>query len=162
MSGSPKRVHEAAFTSDPAPRTFAPSAGSGGTVAFGVGQGAAGFDLACAEPTSVFTQAHVPCSQVMLVAVQPAGLRRADGSEPASLLVGSLQAAQHVAARRVPPHDVTGLDLSLAPHGQHVCFGGAQFDELYITCGDKVYKRKTLAKGVLAFQPPIKPPAPRL
>lgn len=44
----------------------------------------------------------------------------------------------------------------------NVCFGGANLDELYITCGDKVYKRKTKAQGVLAFQPPIKPPAPRL
>jgi gluconolactonase len=41
-------------------------------------------------------------------------------------------------------------------------FGGPNFNELYVTCGDKVYKRKTAAKGVLSFQAPIKPPAPRL
>jgi sugar lactone lactonase YvrE/enterochelin esterase-like enzyme len=41
-------------------------------------------------------------------------------------------------------------------------FGGPNFDELYVTCGDKVYKRKTAVKGVLSFQEPIKPPAPRL
>ena len=41
-------------------------------------------------------------------------------------------------------------------------FGGPDFDELYATCGDKVLKRKLTAKGVLSFQAPIKPGAPRL
>jgi sugar lactone lactonase YvrE len=41
-------------------------------------------------------------------------------------------------------------------------FGGPAFDELYVTNGDKVYKRKTKAKGVLSFQAPVKPPTPRL
>lgn len=41
-------------------------------------------------------------------------------------------------------------------------FGGPNLDELYVTCGDKVYKRKTKARGVLSFQVPIKPPSPRL
>lgn len=41
-------------------------------------------------------------------------------------------------------------------------FGGPSLDELYVTCTDKVYKRKTKTKGVLSFQAPIKPPAPRL
>ena len=44
----------------------------------------------------------------------------------------------------------------------NVVFGGPDFSDLYATCGDKVYKRKTTAKGVFAFQPPIKPPQPRL
>ncbi|MBL9138012.1 MAG: SMP-30/gluconolactonase/LRE family protein [Verrucomicrobiales bacterium] len=44
----------------------------------------------------------------------------------------------------------------------NVVFGGANFDELYVTCGDKVFKRKTRAKGVLPFQPPLRPPTPRL
>jgi sugar lactone lactonase YvrE/enterochelin esterase-like enzyme len=43
-----------------------------------------------------------------------------------------------------------------------VAFGGRDLDELYLTCGGKVYKRKTHAKGVLGFQDPIKPTAPRL
>jgi gluconolactonase len=43
-----------------------------------------------------------------------------------------------------------------------VIFGGPNLDELYVTCGDRVYKRKTKAKGVLSFQEPIKPPAPHL
>jgi sugar lactone lactonase YvrE/enterochelin esterase-like enzyme len=41
-------------------------------------------------------------------------------------------------------------------------FGGADFSELYVTCGDKVYKRKTKQKGVLSYQAPIKPRAPGL
>ncbi len=44
----------------------------------------------------------------------------------------------------------------------NLCFGGPKFDELFATAGDKVYKRKLKTKGVLSFQPPIKPPAPRL
>ncbi|MFM8471827.1 MAG: SMP-30/gluconolactonase/LRE family protein [Limisphaerales bacterium] len=44
----------------------------------------------------------------------------------------------------------------------NVVFGGANLDELYVCCSDKVFKRKTQAKGVLSFQPPIKPPTPRL
>ncbi len=43
-----------------------------------------------------------------------------------------------------------------------VCFGGKDLDEMYLTAGDKVWKRKTRAKGVLPFQPPVVPPAPRL
>jgi gluconolactonase len=44
----------------------------------------------------------------------------------------------------------------------NVEFGGANFDELYITNGDKVYKRKVKTKGVLSWRPPVKPAAPRL
>jgi sugar lactone lactonase YvrE/enterochelin esterase-like enzyme len=41
-------------------------------------------------------------------------------------------------------------------------FGGADLDELYVTCGDKVYKRKTKRKGVLSAQAPIRPRPPGL
>ena len=44
----------------------------------------------------------------------------------------------------------------------NVAFGGAKFDELYVTCGDEVFKRKTRVQGALNFQPPFKPAAPRL
>jgi gluconolactonase len=44
----------------------------------------------------------------------------------------------------------------------NVEFGGPNFDELYITNGDKVYKRKVKTKGVVSWRPPIKPAAPRL
>jgi gluconolactonase len=44
----------------------------------------------------------------------------------------------------------------------NVVLGGPNFDELFVTCSDKVYKRSTRVKGVLSGQAPIKPPAPRL
>jgi sugar lactone lactonase YvrE/enterochelin esterase-like enzyme len=50
------------------------------------------------------------------------------------------------------------------PNGRisNLCFGGPDFDILYATCGDRVYKRKVKAQGANAFQAPIKPPAARL
>jgi len=50
------------------------------------------------------------------------------------------------------------------PNGKvsNLCFGGADFDTIYATCGDRVYKRKVKVKGANAFQAPIKPGAPRL
>ena len=44
----------------------------------------------------------------------------------------------------------------------NVCFGGPELDTLYVTCRDKVFKRKIKAKGVLSWQAPVKPPRPRL
>ncbi|HEV2209803.1 MAG TPA: gluconolactonase, partial [Verrucomicrobiae bacterium] len=44
----------------------------------------------------------------------------------------------------------------------NVVFGGPGLEYLYATCADKVYRRKTKAHGVLSFQAPFKPPAPRL
>ncbi len=43
-----------------------------------------------------------------------------------------------------------------------VVFGGTNLDMLYATCNNKVYRRKTKAKGVLAFADPIKPNGPHL
>ncbi|MBE7495038.1 MAG: SMP-30/gluconolactonase/LRE family protein [Verrucomicrobiaceae bacterium] len=44
-----------------------------------------------------------------------------------------------------------------------VCFGGKDLSELFIACGDTIYKRPTKAKGVVSGQmAPIKPPAPKL
>ncbi|MDB5302010.1 MAG: SMP-30/Gluconolaconase/LRE domain protein [Phycisphaerales bacterium] len=39
----------------------------------------------------------------------------------------------------------------------NVTFAGPGLNTLYITCGDKVYKRKTKAKGFLGFQAPVMP-----
>lgn len=44
----------------------------------------------------------------------------------------------------------------------NVEFGGPNFDELYVTNGDKVFKRKTKVKGVVSWRPPITPAPPRL
>lgn len=43
-----------------------------------------------------------------------------------------------------------------------LCFGGKDFDTIFATCGDSVYKRKVKTKGANAFEAPIKPAAPRL
>ncbi|GAB4025962.1 SMP-30/gluconolactonase/LRE family protein [Spirosoma gilvum] len=50
------------------------------------------------------------------------------------------------------------------PNGKvtNLCFGGPNFDVLYATCGDKVYKRKLNSKGANAWDKPNKPTAPRL
>lgn len=44
----------------------------------------------------------------------------------------------------------------------NVTFGGKDLTTLYITCGDKVYRRRTKVKGVLGFQEATKPEKPRL
>ena len=52
-----------------------------------------------------------------------------------------------------------------APQGaslSNVEFGGANMDEMFVTNGDKVFKRKTRVKGVVSWRAPIKPAAPRL
>ncbi len=43
-----------------------------------------------------------------------------------------------------------------------VKFGGPNLDEMYITNGGKVFKRKTKVTGVVSWRPPIKPAPPRL
>ena len=50
------------------------------------------------------------------------------------------------------------------PNGKssNLCFGGEDFDTLYVTAGDKVFKRKMKIKGANSFQEPIKPRAPQL
>ena len=50
------------------------------------------------------------------------------------------------------------------PNGRvsNITFGGENFDVLFATCGDKVYKRKLKVKGAAAWAAPTKPAAPRL
>ncbi len=50
------------------------------------------------------------------------------------------------------------------PNGKvaNLCFGGPNFDILYATCGEAVYKRKVKVQGVNTYEAPIKPRAPRL
>ena len=54
----------------------------------------------------------------------------------------------------IPPPQRAGMS--------NVEFGGANFDEMYVMNGDKVFKRKTKVKGVLSWRPPVKPAPPRL
>lgn len=50
------------------------------------------------------------------------------------------------------------------PSGQpsNCCFGGADFNILYVSCGDKVYRRKLKVRGSNLFENPRKPGTPRL
>lgn len=50
------------------------------------------------------------------------------------------------------------------PAGQasNVCFGGANFDTLYVTANDRVYRRKLRVRGANTFEDPTKPNRPRL
>lgn len=50
------------------------------------------------------------------------------------------------------------------PNGRvsNCCFGGEKFDTLFVTCGDRVYKRKLRVQGAQAYQAPIKPGRPQL
>jgi gluconolactonase len=50
------------------------------------------------------------------------------------------------------------------PNGKvaNLCFGGADFQTLFATCSDRVYKRRVKVKGANAYEPPIKPQSPRL
>jgi gluconolactonase len=49
------------------------------------------------------------------------------------------------------------------PNGRiaNLCFGGADFQTLFATCGDRVYKRKVKVKGANAYEAPVKSRAPR-
>lgn len=44
----------------------------------------------------------------------------------------------------------------------NVCFGGKDFNILYVSCGDKVYRRKLKTRGANSFDSPVKPVNPRL
>ncbi|WP_437185202.1 SMP-30/gluconolactonase/LRE family protein [Planctomicrobium sp. SH668] len=44
----------------------------------------------------------------------------------------------------------------------NVVFGGPELDTLYVTAGDKVFKRKLNAKGLFPFKAPVMPPRPGL
>lgn len=50
------------------------------------------------------------------------------------------------------------------PSGQasNCCFGGPDFNILYVSCGDKVYRRKLNVRGANPFETAYKPAAPRL
>ncbi|MEO6183146.1 MAG: SMP-30/gluconolactonase/LRE family protein [Verrucomicrobiota bacterium] len=50
------------------------------------------------------------------------------------------------------------------PNGKssNLCFGGEKFDTLFVTAGDKVFKRKLNTQGANGWDAPSKPAAPRL
>ena len=64
--------------------------------------------------------------------------------------------------------DQTGRVNAIIPipasmgQASNVCFGGKNFDTLYVTVVDKVYRRKLNIRGANTFEKPYKPLAPRL
>ena len=50
------------------------------------------------------------------------------------------------------------------PAGQpsNLCFAGKNFDTMYLTAGDKVYRRKFRTRGANNFEKPYRPSAPKL
>lgn len=58
----------------------------------------------------------------------------------------------------------TNLILSKPSSAQinGVAFGGTEFDTLYVTCGERVYRRRLKVKGAHSYLAPVIPPAPRL
>lgn len=44
----------------------------------------------------------------------------------------------------------------------NVAFGGKDRDWLYVTCGDKVFRRRLSTQGAVAWQPPVEQPRPGL
>jgi gluconolactonase len=56
------------------------------------------------------------------------------------------------------------LILPMPGGGQpsNLCLGGKEFDTLFVTCGDKVWKRKLKTRGCNTFEKPVKPPVPHL
>jgi gluconolactonase len=44
----------------------------------------------------------------------------------------------------------------------NLCFGGKNFDTMYVTANDKVYKRRFKVRGANTFEKPFRPMAPRL
>ena len=48
------------------------------------------------------------------------------------------------------------------PEPSNLCFGGADYNTLYISCRNKVYKRKLNVHGANPFAAPLKPAKPKL
>jgi gluconolactonase len=62
--------------------------------------------------------------------------------------------------------DQTGRVNAIIPIPQagasNLCFGGKDFDVMYVTAVDKVYRRKFKVRGVNTFDKPYKPVMPKL
>ncbi|BCU75875.1 SMP-30/gluconolactonase/LRE family protein [Luteolibacter sp. LG18] len=49
-----------------------------------------------------------------------------------------------------------------ARYPSNLCFAGPEKKTLYVTCGDKVFKRETKLTGAMAWEDPVTPPKPHL
>jgi sugar lactone lactonase YvrE len=56
----------------------------------------------------------------------------------------------------------TNLILSKPSSAQinGVAFGGMEFDTLFVTCGERVYRRRLKVKGAHSYLAPVIPPPP--
>jgi gluconolactonase len=54
------------------------------------------------------------------------------------------------------------IPVPTSGQASNCCFGGPNFDVLYVTCVDKVYRRKLKVRGCNPFEAPNKPGTPRL
>lgn len=72
---------------------------------------------------------------------------------------GRLYVATHMGLQVFDPAGRVNAIISKPQNAwlANACFGGKELDTLYVTCGDKVYKRKVKAKGVLSWREPVKP-----
>jgi gluconolactonase len=52
------------------------------------------------------------------------------------------------------------IPIPFVTQPSNLCFGGPDFNVMYVTCGDKVYRRKFNVRGVNTFEDPIKPEKP--
>jgi gluconolactonase len=86
-----------------------------------------------------------------------AGVPGSDGMKVDS--VGRLYVATRAGLQMFDPTGRLGGTI-LKPHNgplSNVCFGGKNLDTLYVTAGDKVFKRKTQATGVRYAKPATRP-----
>jgi gluconolactonase len=54
------------------------------------------------------------------------------------------------------------LPMPSGAQPSNCCFGGKDFDTLFVTCGNKVWKRKLKTRGCNPFEKPVRPPVPHL
>jgi sugar lactone lactonase YvrE/enterochelin esterase-like enzyme len=77
---------------------------------------------------------------------------------------GRVYAATHIGIQVFDPYGRVNAIIPGPIPGRrpsNLVIGGPNFEYLFVTQGDKLWKRKTKAKGVLFFQDPILSPAPR-
>lgn len=76
---------------------------------------------------------------------------------------GRLYVASRLGIQILDPIGRVNAILPL-PSGQasNVCFGGRDFDVLYVSSGTKVYRRKLKVRGANNFEAPNRPPQPHL
>lgn len=117
-------------------------------------------DPFAAQPTAV---CEVPLH------AQPFGLlehRVGEPAQPSGMCVdtnGWLYVATDLGVQVLDPCGRVNFILPTPKQPHDVCFGGPDLTELFIACGDAIYKRKTKAHGYLSGQmAPIKPASPKL